>query len=307
MHNTIVIYANRMEWNLAELRCFVAAVETGTFTDAAIEIGISQAAVSRRIASLERAAGQQLVHRTRRGCTPTDAGQLVLAQTRRLLAEADRLSVQLSGAVTTLRLGYAWAALGVHTPALLRSWHNRHSSMMLHLVQHHSSSAGLAEGMADVAIIRNTVDEHIYDSATVGIERRMVAFATDDTHWERRRRISLAEVAERAVVIDPKAGTTDDQLWSHCTTQPKFLERSNVNTWLDAIAAGYGVGITSEATAYHHGRSGVSFRPVKDGPSLKVRLVWRRDDRPAGLGDLINDVTRLYGHAVGDSSAAAMG
>lgn len=34
MHNTIVVYAVRMEWNLAELRCLVAAVETGTFTDA---------------------------------------------------------------------------------------------------------------------------------------------------------------------------------------------------------------------------------------------------------------------------------
>lgn len=296
MRNTIVVYAVRMEWNLAELRCFVAAVETGSFTDAAIEIGISQAAVSRRIASLERAAGQQLVHRTRRGCAPTPAGQYVLPQIRRVLAEVDRLSDHLSSVPTTLRLGYAWAALGAHTPELLRSWKNRSDNMLLHLMQHNSSTAGVAEGVADVAIVRNTVDEDRYDSVIVGLERRVVVFAADDARWERRRRISLAEVAQRAVVIDPRAGTTDDQLWAHFDTQPEFLERSGVDTWLDAIAAGYGVGVTSEATAYHHGRSGVSFRPVKDAPSLAVQLIWRRDQQPAGLNDLIDDVRTLYGY-----------
>lgn len=295
MRHMIVVYALRMEWNLVELRCFVAAVEHGTFTDAAIELGISQAAVSRRIAGLEHAAGQQLIRRSRRGCEPTAAGETALAQVRRVLAEADRLTGQLASAHTSLRLGYAWAALGEHTPALLRSWHRQHDNIDLQLVQHNSSTAGLAEGVSDVAIIRTPVDAAHFDSVVVGTEPRVVAFASDDVEWERRRGLTLAQIAQRPVVIDPRAGTTDEQLWANLVAEPAFIERSSVDTWLDAIAAGQGVGITSVATAYHHGRSGVSFRPVKDSANLTVRLIWRRDHEPPGLRYLTNDIRQLYG------------
>lgn len=39
---------------------------------------------------------------------------------------------------------------------------------------------------------------------------------------------------------------------------------------------------------------GRTYRPIKDGPRIQVRLVWWRDDRPAGLAHLVDAVTRLY-------------
>lgn len=76
--------------------------------------------------------------------------------------------------------------------------------------------------------------------------------------------------------------------------RPGLLERWSVDTWLDAVAAGYGVGVTSEATAYHHGRSVVSFRQITDRPQVPVRLVWRRDQEPTGMNRLVKEVTKLY-------------
>ena len=50
-----------MDLELRHLRCLVAIVDSGTFTDAAIELGISQAAVSRnqigRASCRERVSG----------------------------------------------------------------------------------------------------------------------------------------------------------------------------------------------------------------------------------------------------------
>ena len=42
-----------MEMEIRQLRCFVAVVDEGSFTDAGISLGISQTAVSRNLAALE--------------------------------------------------------------------------------------------------------------------------------------------------------------------------------------------------------------------------------------------------------------
>src|SRR6516162_11339926 len=89
MHGSRQLYALVMDLELRHLRCLVTIVDTGTFTDAAIELGISQAAVSRNLMALERVLGVRLLHRTSRSITPTTAGVHILAQARQILAAAD--------------------------------------------------------------------------------------------------------------------------------------------------------------------------------------------------------------------------
>ena len=286
-----------MDWSLRELRFFVTAVDTGSFTDAATRLYVSQAAVSRTIAGFERAIGQRLLRRVPRGCELTGAGQHLLPHARRVLAEADRLAEFLRSHHDVLRLGYAWAALGRHTAPLQRQWARQQESTDLVLVRHNSPTAGLAEGLCDVAVVRRPVDDHRFDALVVGLERRMVAFASDDALWSRRRLLSMAEIADRTVIIDPRAGTTTGELWSGTDHSPIFVESSDVDGWLDAIAAGRGVGLTADATAHHHPRPGLSYRPIKDGPRIPVRLMWWRDERPSSLSQLVDAVTRLYATA----------
>lgn len=286
-----------MDWSLRDLRFFVAAADSGSFTDAAVQLYVSQAAVSRTIAGLEKAVGDRLLRRVPRGCELTRTGHQLLPRARRVLAEADAFSDFLTSRHDVLRLGYAWAALGRHTTALQRAWAADHPQVDLQVVKHNSPTAGLAEGACDVAVVRRTVDEKRFDSVVVGLELRVVAFASDDPEWSRRRRLTMAEVAGRIVVIDPRVGTTSSDLW-HASGQPRgFLESSDVDGWLDAIAAGRGVGTTAEATAHHHPRPGVTYRPLKDGPRIPVRLAWWRDHAPVALGHLVDAVTSLYADA----------
>jgi DNA-binding transcriptional LysR family regulator len=283
-----------MDWNLRELRFFVTAVDAGSFTDAAAQLYVSQAAVSRTIAGLEKAVGSRLLRRVPRGCELTCTGQQVLPHARRVLSEAEKFTEFLASRHGVLRVGYAWAALGRHTARLQRDWAARHDALELELVRHDSPTAGLAEGLCDVAIVRRPADDKRFDSLVVGLERRLAAFASDDPQWSRRRQLSMAEIAERTVIIDPRVGTTSSRLWDGAESQPRFIEITNIDGWLDAIAAGRGVGTTAEATAHHHPRPGVTYRPIKDGPRIAVRLVWRHDDRPEGLDDLVDAITRLY-------------
>lgn len=81
---------NKLLW----MHCFVRAVETGSFSAVARELGIGQPNVSRHIASLEQDLGVQLLHRSTRQLTVTPEGQRYYAQARVALdaiarAEAD--------------------------------------------------------------------------------------------------------------------------------------------------------------------------------------------------------------------------
>lgn len=283
-----------MEWNLRQLAVFVAAVEEGAFTDAAIRLRVSQAAVSRTIAALERAMGGTLLRRVPHGCELTPTGQQLLPQVRRVLAEADRLSAAVSRRHSALRLGYAWAALGRHTTALQRDWAAAHSEVDLELVRSNTPTAGLAEGLCDVAIVRVPIEERAIESVVVGLERRVVAFASDDALWARRRHVRMEEIADREVLFDPRVGTTGSQLWEGFDHAPRLVETADSDTWLDAIAAGRRVGTTSQATAHHHARPGITYRPITDGPRIPVRLAWWRDAQPPALHELVSSVTRLY-------------
>ena len=294
VHVVDLPYAEVMDWSLREVRFFVTAADEGSFTEAAARLYVSQAAVSRTIASLERNVGDRLLRRVPRGCELTSTGQQVLPQARRVLAEADRFTEFLSSRHQLLRLGYAWAALGAHTARLQRDWARYRPDSELELVRHNTPTGGLAEGFSDVAIVRRPVDDARFDSVVVGLERRFVAFASDDPQWARRRVIAMAELVERTVLFDPRSGTTGSHLWPEGSAPRHFVESTDVDSWLDAIAAGRGVGTTAEATVHHHPRPGVTYRPLKDGPRIPVRLAWWRDSVPPGLGDLVYAVTALY-------------
>jgi DNA-binding transcriptional LysR family regulator len=80
------------------LRSFVLAARLGRLQDAADELGVTQQAVSKRIAALERELGVRLFTRTPRGVELTLDGQAFLAHARDVVTHVDR-------AVTAIRPG----------------------------------------------------------------------------------------------------------------------------------------------------------------------------------------------------------
>jgi DNA-binding transcriptional LysR family regulator len=281
-----------MDLELRHLRCLVAIVDAGTFTDAAIELGISQAAVSRNLMALEQVLGVRLLHRTSRNITPTTAGVHILAQARQILAAADNLIAEATTGHTTLRIGHAWSAMGRHTREFQRRWAARYPDVELHLIRTNSPTGGLAEGLCDLAVLRTAADSNRFASAVVGYERRYCALAADDP-WARRRSIKLHEVPQRTLLIDRRTGTTTPGLWPP-GAQPHIQETRDIDDWLTIIAAGGGIGITPEGTTAQYRRDGVVFRPLHDAPPIAVRMIWRRHDPHPSTHAAIAMLTELY-------------
>ncbi|MFD5062709.1 LysR family transcriptional regulator [Streptomyces sp. NPDC058394] len=281
-----------MDVELRQLRCLVAIVDEGSFTDAALALGVSQAAVSRTLASLERALGVRLLRRTSREVTPTATGLRVVAQARRVLGEVADLVREATSGHTRVRIGYAWSALGRHTLAFQRRWGGTHPETDLHLVRVNSGTAGLVEGACDLAVVRRPLDDRRFDSAIVGLERRLCAMAADDP-LARRRSVRLSDISGRTLLIDRRTGTTTTELWPP-DSRPSTEDTHDVDDWLTVISTGRCVGMTAESTANQYPRPGIVYRPVRDAEPIAVRLAWWRDDPHPATQTVIELLTALY-------------
>ncbi|HUC25593.1 MAG TPA: LysR family transcriptional regulator [Streptosporangiaceae bacterium] len=284
-----------MDLELRHLRCLVAIVDAGTFTDAAIELGVSQAAVSRNLIALERVLGVRLLHRTSRSITPTTAGVHALAQARQVLAAADNLVAEATTGRTRLRIGHPWAAMGRHTREFQRRWADQYPDVELDLIRTNSATGGLAEGSCDMAVLRGEADSSRFAGAIVGHERRFCAIAADDP-WARRRFVRLGEVPQRTLLVDRRTGTTTPGLWPP-DARPQIRETADIDDWLAIIAAGGGVGITAEGTTTQYRRDGIVFRPLRDAPLIPVRMIWRQHDPHPLTHAAIALLTDLYRRA----------
>jgi len=292
MHVPAQLYALVMDLELRHLRCLVAIVDAGTFTDAAIDLGISQAAVSRNLQALEQVLGVRLLHRTSRNVTPTTAGVHALAQARQVLAAADNLVAEATTGHTRLRIGHPWSAMGRHTREFQRRWAERYRDVELQLIRTNSATGGLAEGLCDIAVLRTLAGGRRFASAVVGEERRYCALAADDP-WASRRSIRLDEIPQRTLLIDRRTGTTTPDLWP-AAAQPHIQETRDIDDWLAIIAAGGGVGITPEGTTAQYRRDGVVFRPLRDAPPVIVTVSWRRHDPHPSTHAAIALLAELY-------------
>lgn len=280
--------------DVRQLRAFIAVVDAGTFTDAAVVLGISQAAVSRAVAALESALGARLLQRTTRHVALTSTGSRVAAQARRILEEIAHLQRIVAESRTEVRVGYAWAALGRHTRRLQRAWVAAHPAVPLVFVQVNDPTAGLAAGAADLAVIRRPLDDPRFATTEIGRESRYAAVATGSA-LSRRRTLRVEDLSRSTVAIDSRTGTTTLELWPVDARPVSFRETPAVDEWLTLIAAGQAVGVTAEATAHQYPRPGVAYRVLRQAPQISVRLAWWRDDPPDQLTEVITLARAAYG------------
>ena len=284
-----------MAIELRQLRALVAVVEEGTFTDAAVVLGTSQASVSRAVATLESSIGARVLSRTTRQVATTAVGARVLEHARQALDAVAALERAAAHTDAELRVGYAWSALGQHTAPVQRLWAGAHPGRQLVFVGTNHPTAGLAEGLADVAVLRRPLSDARFATALVGSENRYAVLSSADP-LARRRSVALADFVGRTLALDRRTGTTGDHLWPAGQGPGAYREVHGVEDLLTLVVAGQAVGITSAATTHQHQRPGVVYRPVRDAPAVQVLLAWWREDPPHGVAEVVATVREAYGY-----------
>src|SRR5436305_4317380 len=110
----------------------------GSFSAAAAELGYTQPAVSRQIATLEAEVGMVLVRRVPQGVVLTDAGRLLVARSEAILGRLSEAELELKalGGLEggTLRLATFASAAAAIVPLAVAAFRKRYPAVELSIV-----------------------------------------------------------------------------------------------------------------------------------------------------------------------------
>jgi DNA-binding transcriptional LysR family regulator len=144
-----------MSTDLNDTLTFVKVIEGGSFTAAARELRLPKTTVSRRIRELEERLGAQLLHRTTRRLSLTEAGSVYFEQCRHIaqaLADAEASVGQLQGRPRgTLRVTSSHSLMLSLVGPLLAEFRELFPEVTIDLVLSHRT-IDLVEEHVDVAL-----------------------------------------------------------------------------------------------------------------------------------------------------------
>lgn len=123
--------------DISALQAFLAVAESGSFSRAAERIYLTQPAISKRIAALEKEVGARLFDRIGRGIQLTPAGAALRTRARNLLRELEDVKrgiANLSGHISGELLLATSHHIGLHRlPGPLKRFHETYTEVRLNL------------------------------------------------------------------------------------------------------------------------------------------------------------------------------
>jgi DNA-binding transcriptional LysR family regulator len=191
--------ARRMK--LHDLRILMAVAQAGSMNKAAVFLNMTQSAVSRSIAELERTVGVSLLDRTARGVEPTAYGRAMLecgvAVFDDLRQGAKKIEFLTDPAAGEVRIGCHPGVAASFVPAVVDDVARRYPRIVFHLVVAEVGALHreLIERNVDLVITREfrpLSDERL--SFEFLFDDPLVVVAGAQNPWVRRRRIVLAEL-----------------------------------------------------------------------------------------------------------------
>jgi DNA-binding transcriptional LysR family regulator len=201
-----------MNDRLQQLALFVRTIESGSFSKAAREFGLSQPSVSRAIAALERRLGVKLLVRTTRQVSATDAGEALLGRARDALLAIDdaenaaRGADRLSG-VLRVALPPEYAVRRI--VPLLPAFFAQHPQLKIDLMMSDRYENLIAEG-ADLALRIGDLPDSSFVARKLESARRL--FVAAPSYLARRGApLSLGDLARHDLIIGPIGA--GDETW----------------------------------------------------------------------------------------------
>ncbi|WP_334176542.1 LysR family transcriptional regulator [Pseudoxanthobacter sp.] len=279
-----------MSVSLKQIRYFLAAADSGQISQAAVDLNVSQSAVTAAVQQLEATLGFRLFDRTPVGVVPTVEGSRFVAHARNIIAAVEEaMRVQRSAPAATegtVRIGLTYTVSGYYLPRHLARFTRSFPNVTLDLYEAQRSviEQALLDGALDIAVILvsnlGARDRLRYETLVRSVRR---LWLPAEHPLLRLPRITLSDVAgERYVMLTvDEAGQTTRRYWAPSTFSPRVIFRtSSVEAVRSMVAAGMGVTILSDLVYRPWSLEGqrLETRMLEDEiPTMDVGLVWRDD------------------------------
>jgi DNA-binding transcriptional LysR family regulator len=244
-----------MNFDLADLRAFLAVADLSSFRAAAESLHLSQSAMSRRVDKLEDALGVSLLVRTTRKVELTTIGRTFVHKARAVLDELDNALVgiadfaqRISGEITVACVP---SAVSHFLPAVIREFHRLHPHTRVRLIDESSADLllSVANGDADLGLTYIGSQEPDIEFEPL-LQDPFVLACPLDHPLARRRRVTWAELAEHDYVSLAQGSGNRflmDQALARLERKPDwYCEVRHVPALVSLVEAGLGVGVVPQ-------------------------------------------------------------
>ncbi|GAA1712528.1 LysR family transcriptional regulator [Kribbella yunnanensis] len=261
--------------NPLQLQTLQAVLRTGSFADAARELGYTGSAVSQQIAALERATRTQLFERHAHGISPTPIAQFLAERANQVLGQLrtleDDIVLQQNGTIGRVRLGSFPSAAERLLPDAISRFQYTHPGVVVHLdegepdelfrmLEAHELDVALVYryGAVPIRVPRGFEAEFVFREALYLLLPSGHPRCDDDEPLRVDRLQDDSWITARAGTA---GGSTLRRLCAETGFEPMIVHRSNNYSVIHGlVAAGLGIAVVPE----------LSLRPTEGVVSRRV-------------------------------------
>lgn len=282
-----------MNFELRQLRYFVAVAEELHFGRAAARLHMTQPPLSQTIQSFEAALGTPLFARTNRSVALTPAGLAMLPEARRLLQQASALPAlaQRAAAGETGRLSLAFVSTADYSvlPPFLRQFREAYPQVQIELREATSDvqQSDLLEDRIDAGLLIPPLSDKVsdvLDYIPVLTEPLVAALPHGLRAARGKAPLKLERVRELPLIIFPRQiapGLHDAILacFHDAGLTPRIAQEAiQMQTIVGLVSAGMGIALVPQSVS-NLKRPGVEYKALEGKvPTVETGLAWRRDN-----------------------------
>ena len=301
-----------MTLSLKKIHYFIATADAGQVSQAGIQLGVSQSAITAAVQQLEEELGVALFSRHPHGVSLTTEGARFLQLARNVMAavnEAMRTplaeDMKQSGKV---RVGVTYTVAGYFLPPHHARFARTYPRIRLELIElsREAIEKALVDGSLDIAVmlvsnLRNK--RNLAHDTLIRSHRRL--WLPVEHPFLKLDTITLADIAREPYVMltVDEADKTAGQYWRPSGLRPKTIfTTSSVEAVRSMVAAGMGVTVLSDMVYRPWSLEGqrIDTRGVAaDIPTMDVGLAWAASRPPSPATRLFHDFLNLSFNGVG--------
>lgn len=248
---------NPYRLKISQLRALVAIADTGTFSDAALQLDLSQSAVSHAIATLEEELGVVLLTRGRQGAALTPLGETITAEAHRMmnsLATIGQLAQRARGLQQGLVRIAGFRSVATHIlPEVIQQFRQDYPGIQVSIQEsqdYHKVERAVRQGQADIGFTYLPTGRDF--EAWELLRDRYILLAPPDAR-SLAGPCTWAKILQQSLILPPPEDGCREILQSHLAAagydlEPAYEVRED-STALSMVQQGLGVTIMAQLAA----------------------------------------------------------
>ncbi|MEM9164542.1 MAG: LysR family transcriptional regulator [Cyanobacteria bacterium P01_F01_bin.4] len=241
----------------SQLRVLIAVADSGSFSEAALQLQLSQSAVSYAIATLEEDLGVLLFSRGRYGAVPTPVGQQIVERSRHVLHLIEDIYQQANLAKGfeggQLRIAAFRSAATHILPEVIAQYCQRYPEIAVRIAEYDDRpdvEEDLRKGKADVGLTYLPAASHL---ETWQLMRDEFVILCPPAFELAGAALTWEDVMAYPLIMAPDGDGCDAMVYAHCakhgiTLKPTYQVRSDA-TIVNMVARGIGAAISPRLAA----------------------------------------------------------